>query len=160
MSNLKNSELCLAVVCNSYSWSKLKHKKRPLKWSQNTFYFLNCLLCIFCVRNENIPVEKSVLRHNKRNCFPSSSDNHFKKAWSLVNAANVNTECWKAKKKKQVKSYCIFGSLVKSVWKVLRFLRQLKKAGAGAGADTPDFKWQGWSNGCKNQNPKKSQGQN
>ena len=24
--------------------------------------------------------------------------------------------------------------------------------------DTPDFKWQGWSNGAKNQNPKKSLG--
>ena len=41
------------------------------------------------------------------------------KARSLVNAANVTIECWKAKK--QVMRYCIFGPLVKSLRKVLRF---------------------------------------
>ena len=28
--------------------------------------------------------------------------------------------------------------------------------GGRGGGDTPDFKWQGWSNGAKNQNPKKA----
>ena len=34
--------------------------------------------------------------------------------------------------------------------------RGCNRGGRGGGGDTPDFKWQGWSNGAKNQNPKKA----
>ena len=33
--------------------------------------------------------------------------------------------------------------------------RALTSQGGGRGVGTPDFKWHGWSNECKNQNPKK-----
>ena len=34
--------------------------------------------------------------------------------------------------------------------------RGCNRGGRGGGGYTPDFKWQGWSNGAKNQNPKKA----
>lgn len=51
------------------------------------------------------------------------------KACSLVNAANVSIECWKAKK--QVMRYCIFGPLVKSLRKVLRFIQAVEEGEEG-----------------------------
>ena len=45
---------------------------------------------------------------------------------------------------------------VKNSASLYNFSAELKPRGLW----TPDFKWQGWSNGGKNQNPKKSLDQN
>ena len=48
--------------------------------SLNTFSFVSCLyvdLCILCVKMKTFLCEESVLRHNKRNCFPSYLDHYL-----------------------------------------------------------------------------------
>ena len=59
----------------------LTQRKNTLKkWSLKTFYFVNCLFevfCTLCVKNKIFLCEESVLRHNKRNCFPYYADRYL-----------------------------------------------------------------------------------
>ena len=58
----------------------LTQKYTLSKWSLNTFSFVNSLfvdLCTLCVKMKTFLCEESVLRHNKRNCFPSYLDHYL-----------------------------------------------------------------------------------
>ena len=58
----------------------LTQKYTLLKWSLNTFSFVNSLfedLCTLCVKMKTFLCEESVLRHNNRNCCPSYLDHYL-----------------------------------------------------------------------------------
>ena len=58
----------------------LTQKYTLQKWSLNTFSSVNSLfvvLCTLCVKMKTFLCEESVLRHNKRNCFPSYLDHYL-----------------------------------------------------------------------------------
>ena len=81
-----NWKIFLAVVCHSYDcmvkifW----HKKSPFKngvYIKIKYILLPkvpfCSLCILCMKMKTFLREKSVLHHNKRNCFPSYPDHYL-----------------------------------------------------------------------------------
>ena len=76
-------KLFLAIVCNSYDWSKSLNtkKKHPFKMGSCTFYCVNSLslsLCILCVKMRTfVYVGKAHWRITKENAFHFIYPHHY-----------------------------------------------------------------------------------
>ena len=79
---MRNFKLFIAIVSNSYDWSKsFNTKKHPFKIKFKYIFFVNCFSvgsCTLCVKMKTFLCEESVLPHNKRKCFPSYLDHYLK----------------------------------------------------------------------------------